>query len=327
MTTILSNKAATGLLTLLSPFILLKTLILANPAEAAMKKPVTFERDNQTLVGTLYLPDDYQQGSKLPGVVVTGAWTTVKEQMPTTYAIELANRGYAALVFDFRGWGQSSDAIQYLEDPVRKTEDINAAVNYLITRPEIDATNIAGLGICASAGYMSDAAASNPHIKSLALVAPWLHNADIVDAVYGGEEGVNKLINAARAAKSSDTPVYLEAASLENENAVMYQAPYYTEKDRGLIPEYDNRFNVASWEGWLTYDALKTADIMEKPALLVHSEAAAIPQGAKEYQRRAGDNVTLIMLDDVTQFDFYDQQEPVNTAVNAVVEHFNHSLK
>ena len=53
---------------------------------------------------------------------------------------------------------------------------------------------------------------------------------------------------------------YLEAASLTNDKAVMYQAPYYTETDRGLIPEYDSKFNVASWNGWLTYDALKTAE-------------------------------------------------------------------
>ena len=247
--------------------------------------------------------------------------------MPTTYATQLADRGYAALVFDFRGWGESQDSIKYLEDPVRKTEDIHAAVNYLVTRPEVDATKVAGLGICASAGYMSDAAASNPNIKALALVAPWLHNADIVHAVYGGAQGVNRLIEAAKDAGQSGEPVYLEAASLTNKNAVMYQAPYYTEKDRGLIPEYDNKFNAASWEGWLTYDALKTADTFDKPALLVHSEAAAIPQGAKEYTQRAGENVTLMMLDHVTQFDFYDQPSAVTASVNAAVEHFKITLK
>ncbi|MEM7047338.1 MAG: alpha/beta hydrolase [Pseudomonadota bacterium] len=303
------------------------TLTTLDNVEAAMKKPVIFESHNQTLVGNLYLPDDYKDGDKLPGVVVTGAWTTVKEQMPTTYATELADKGYAALVFDFRGWGESEDSIKYLEDPKRKTQDINAAVNYLVTRSEVDANKVAGLGICASAGYMSDAAASNPNIKSLALVAPWLHNAAIVDAVYGGEESVDALITAAKNAKKAYEPVYLEAASLTNKNAVMYQAPYYTEENRGLIAEYDNKFNVVSWDGWLTYDALKTADAQEKPALLVHSDAAAIPQGAKEYAARAGDNVELIMLNDVTQFDFYDQPEAVNTATNAVVEHFKKTLK
>ncbi len=302
-------------------------ILISNSAEAAMKKHVTFESAGQTLAGDLYLPDTFSEGEQLPGVVVTGAWMTVKEQMAGTYAAQLADRGYAALAFDFRGWGQSPDSVQFLEDPARKTEDINAAVNYLATRPEVDSARIAGLGVCASAGYMSDAALKNANIKSLALVAPWLHDAEIVDAVYGGEEGVSGLIEISRDAAQADEPVILEAASLTNENAVMYQAPYYTESDRGLIPEFDNKFNAASWEGWLTYDAIQTADKLEKPTLLVHSEAAAIPQGAKEYANRMGENATAIWLPDITQFDFYDDPDAVKASADAVSEHFGRTLK
>ena len=42
-----------------------------------------------------------------PAVIVTGAWTTVTEQMTGIYARELANRGLATLAFDFTGWGES----------------------------------------------------------------------------------------------------------------------------------------------------------------------------------------------------------------------------
>ena len=300
--------------------------LISSPAAAAMKKSVTFESAGQTLAGDLYLPDTFSEGDQLPGVVVTGAWMTVKEQMAGTYAAELANRGYAALAFDFRGWGQSPDDIPFLEDPARKTEDINAAVNYLANRPEVDSARIAGLGVCASAGYMSDAALRNSRMKSVALVAPWLHDAEIVDAVYGGEEGVTGLIAISRNAEQADEPVILEAASMTNENAVMYRAPYYTEPDRGRVPEFDNQFNAASWEGWLTYDALQTADKLEKPTLLVHSESAAIPQGAKEYASRMGEHATAIWLPDVTQFEFYDDPDAVETAADAVLEHFERTL-
>ena len=291
-----------------------------------MKTDVSFTSAHQTLAAHLYLPDSYQEGIQLPAVVVTGAWTTVKEQMPSTYAEALADRGYAAFVFDFRGWGQSPDAISFLEDPTRKTEDINAAVNYLASLPQIDPARIAGLGVCASAGYMSDTALQNPHIKSLALVAPWLHDRGIVNTVYGGEEGVAQLIELSRQAQLSTTPMVIEAASLSNEQALMYQAPYYTEPERGLIPEYDNQFNVASWEAWLSYDALTTADQLKKPTLLVHSESAAIPQGAKEYAHRMGENAKTLWLDNVTQFDFYDQPDIVDTAVDAVNQHFVETL-
>tara|TARA_Y100001960_G_scaffold283743_1_gene319032 strand:+ start:2372 stop:3334 length:963 start_codon:yes stop_codon:yes gene_type:complete len=302
------------------------TLFNLNNAEAAMVKQVSFKSNNQTLAGNLYLPENYKQGDKLPAVVVTGAWTTVKEQMPATYAAKLADNGYAALTFDFRGWGASEGDVKYLEDPASKTADINAAIDYLATRDEVDADKLAGLGICASAGYMSDAAAENKHIKALTLVAPWLHNKEIVEAVYGGKEGVAGLLVAGQNAANAEQPVYIEAASTTNENSLMYQAPYYTEVDRGLIKEYDNKFNVASWTGWLTYDALQTADKQTKPTLMVHSEDAAIPQGAKEYAKRAGDTAELIMLDNVTQFDFYDNKKAVNTSINAVVKHLDANL-
>ena len=305
-------------------------LSLTNDASAAQIKEVNFESNNQNLVGNLYLPDDYQEGDKLPGVVVTGAWTTVKEQMPATYAEELADRGYAVMAFDFRNWGESGGNERQLENPINKTQDIIAAANYLTTRPEVDSKRIAGLGICASAGYMADAALASEDIKAIALVAPWLHNQEIVNEVYGGEESVQSLIDTSQKAQAKyETTGELSlvpAASMTDENAVMYQAPYYTEADRGAIPKYINEFNLASWSGWLTYDAISTADRLDKPVMIVHSEAAAIPQGAQEFYSRLSGEKEELWLDDVTQFDFYDSPEAVTTASDAVAKYFEQIL-
>lgn len=305
-------------------------LALANNTEAAQVKRVDFESNNQTLVGNLYLPDNYQEGDKLPGVVVTGAWTTVKEQMPATYAQAMAERGYAVLAFDFRNWGESEGNQRQLENPTYKTEDIIAAAHYLTTRPEIDKNKIAGLGICASAGYMADAAVQSNDIKAIALVAPWLHNPAIVNEVYGGEESVKSLIETSRKAEAKYEATgelsLITAASLTDENALMYQAPYYTEEDRGMIPEYVNEFNLASWEGWLTYDAITIAENLTKPVLIVHSEAAAIPQGAKEFYNHLSGLKNQLWLENITQFDFYDSLEAVTTASDAVAKHFGETL-
>ena len=305
-------------------------LFLANNAEAAQVKEVTFESNDRTLVGDLYLPDEYQAGDKLPGVVVTGAWTTVKEQMPATYAEAMADRGHAVLAFDFRNWGESGGNERQLEDPTNKTQDIIAAANYLTTLPQVDADRIAGLGICASAGYMADAAVQSEDIQAIALVAPWLHNQEIVNEVYGGEESVQSLIDTSQKAEvkyeTTGELSLVPAASMTDKNAVMYQAPYYTEADRGAIPEYVNEFNLASWEGWLTYDAIATADELDKPVMIVHSEAAAIPQGAKEFYSRLLGEKEQLWLEETTQFDFYDSPEAVTTASDAVTEHFEQTL-
>lgn len=305
-------------------------LSLSNNAEAAQIKKVNFTSNNQNLVGNLYLPDDYQEETKLPGVVVTGAWTTVKEQMPATYAEALADRGYAVLAFDFRNWGESGGKERQLENPTNKTQDIIAAANYLTTRPEVDSDRIAGLGICASAGYMADAAVQSEDIKAIALVAPWLHNREIVNEVYGGAESVQNLIDISRKAQAKYEATgelsLVPAASNTDKNAVMYQAPYYTERDRGMIPEYINEFNLASWEGWLTFDAIKIADNLTKPVQIVHSEAAAIPQGAKEFYSRLSGEKKELWLENITQFDFYDSPQVVTTASDAVAKYFQQIL-
>ena len=300
--------------------------LVCHHTATAMKIDVEFNSHGTTLAGHLHLPESYQEGQRLPAVVVTGAWTTVKEQMPSTYAAALAEQGFAALVFDFRGWGESPEEQAFLEDPGRKTADILSALAFLSTRPEVDSSLMGGLGICASSGYMSDAAFASPHLRSLALVAPWLHNAEIVEAVYGGKDGVAGLIAAGREAAAAASPVLIEAASTTNEDALMFQAPYYTEKDRGLIEAYDNQFNVASWEPWLTYDAVSTGALLRKPTLLVHSEKAAIPQGAKAYAAAMGGNAEVLWLDDVSQFDFYDRPAVVSAAVAAVAEHFKQTM-
>lgn len=235
---------------LLTTSILATLLSLSVKAEAAQIEEVEFESNGQILVGNLYLPDKYQEGTKLPATVITGAWTTVKEQMPANYAEEMADRGYAALVFDFRNWGESSGDNRQFENPANKTEDIIAAADYLTTREEVDPNKIAGLGICASSGYMADAAAQSEDIKSVALVAPWLHDRELVNEIYGGEESVQALIQTSREAEAKYEATKevstVPAASNTNENAVMYQAEYYTDPERGAIPEYVNEFNLAS---------------------------------------------------------------------------------
>ncbi len=297
--------------------------------QAAMKKTVSFESSNQILTGDLYLSESYQEGDKLPGVIVSGSWTSVKEQMPGGYARMLAEKGYVALAFDFRGWGTSAaeapTSLQFVENPGEKTKDILAAAKFLAQRPEVDSSRLATLGICASAGYAIDAAYLSGHIIASAVVAPWLHDKQIVDQVYG--DNVPALLKATRDAQESGKPIILEAASDTNENSVMYQASYYTDTNRGAIPAYDNKFSTLTWEPWLAYDAIKTASQIKKPVLLVHSEDAAIPQGAKKFAAKGGENINLIMLDGITQFDFYDEPDSMKAAVERVDSHFEVSLK
>ena len=304
---------------------------LATPTEAATSNRVAFDSAGQEIVGELYLPNSYQKGQKLPAIVITGAWMTVRQQMPARYAREMADRGFAALVFDFRGWGESASERRQYEDPQAKIADIEAAVRYLATRPEADPARIGGFGICASSGYMVTAAAATPMIKSVALVAPWLQDAEVVAQTYGGAEGVAKLEAAGEAAEATYRRTrkqeFVPAASMTDDHAVMFKAPYYTEADRGMIPAWRNETDPAFWRGWLTFDAVQVAPRLRQPFLMVHSEAAAIPQGAHKFYGRLAAPKHELWLDNVVQFDFYDRAAPVKASADAVAAHFRDTLK
>lgn len=286
------------------------------PAKAGVtSEAVSFDSNGVTLKGTLYKPEGAT--GALPGAIVTGAWTTVKEQMPGTYARELASRGMAALAFDFTGWGESGGQPRFVEDPVVKTADIKAATDYMAGRDDI--AGLSGLGVCASSGYMAEAVADDDRLSKLALVAPWLHDPEMAEGIYGGPEAAKGLI----AASEADDGAVLTAASTTDNSAPMFNAPYYTEENRGLIAAYDNKFAVATWKPWLTYDAQASADRLTKPMMMVGSASIALPAGAAAYEARTKAPLEKVWLgDDVTQFDFYDRADAVKASADAVADFF-----
>ena len=79
-----------------------------------------FRSAGDSLVGILYLPTTPPKGV----VVTTGPLTSVKEQAAGVYAQALAKRGYAALAFDHRTFGESGGAPRQFESPEGKASDI-----------------------------------------------------------------------------------------------------------------------------------------------------------------------------------------------------------
>jgi uncharacterized protein len=293
---------------------------------------VTFQSEGETLVGNLYLPANYKSGDKLPTVIVTGAWMTIKEQMPGGYAQKLADRGFAAFAFDFRSWGESGGKLRSFESPTVKITDIKNAVSFLQTVDAVDINRIAGLGICASAGYMAVATAEDTRIKSLITVAPWIHDPTIVETVYGGQSTVQKLIATGQAAEAKFNRTgkadYVLATSKTDKTAVMYgDIDYYQNPQRGAIPQWSNQFAIASWAEWLTFNPMPVAQQIKVPTLFIHSEKAAIPDGARQFFAAIPvQNKQMNWLSDRTQFDFYDQAQTVNESVGLIVDHLQSTL-
>jgi len=300
---------------------------------------VNFRSRGDELTGLLYRPRAAGSDSLPPGVVVTGSWTTVKEQMPAVYAQRMAAAGYAALTFDFRGYGESEGEPRHFESPKRKVEDIRSAVDFLASSRSVNGGRIGLLGVCASAGYAAEEATSDDRVRAIALIAPWLHDAELAQSVYGGREvyggkGVEALSTIGRRAAERyvrdrilDT---VPAASTTDPRAAMYWPDpefldYYLNPRRGGIPQWGNSYAVLSWPEWLGYDAMASAPRLRKPALMVHSEQGAIPDGVRRYAAAMPVAPTVKWVAG-TQFHFYDDPETVDTAVAEAAAHFGRTL-
>ncbi|GAA3433312.1 alpha/beta hydrolase [Kutzneria kofuensis] len=290
---------------------------------------VEFASGDCVLRGTLYIAGR-DEGERGPAAVVAGSWTTVKEQMAGRYAAELAARGLTALAFDFRHYGESDGQPREFESPESKVADIVAAVDFLSNHPAVDADRIGALGVCAGAGYVCVAAARDERIRALALVAPWLHDAELVRAVYGGEDGVREKIEAGQRARvrweETGQVEYVPAVSDTDPTAAMYgPIDYYLNAARGAIEQWPNRLATMSWPTWLTFDPISVAPQVDVPLLAVHSEDAAIPDGIRRFADKVSGPCELRWRSG-TQFDFYDDDATVDDAVTAAAEHLSARL-
>lgn len=130
-------------------------------------KPFTFTVEGQRLVGDLHLPAGEARGL----VVTTGPLTSVRRQATGEYARAMAARGYAALAFDHRYFGDSEGEPRQFENPKAKIADIRAAAAALRADDELGRLPLLALGVCAGAGYMARAVAQEPLFRAFAGVA------------------------------------------------------------------------------------------------------------------------------------------------------------
>jgi|SRR5215203_190897 len=275
-----------------------------------MKEKINFERDGLNLVGNLYTPDNFDENGQYNAIIVEGSFTSVKEQMPGTYAQKFANEGFVALAFDYSHYGEGEGSARQLESPAEKLSDLEAAVTYLTDLPYVQAVSI--VGVCTSAGLTAYLAADDERIKSIATVAAFLPSPTLFSLMYG-EEGVAQRLEAGAAAKlkyeESGEETTIPAYSETDESAVNFgptgSFDYYLNEERGNVPEYKNEFAVMAWDTMLSFDPISKASAVKVPAIVVHSDESAFPDNAKKFYSELQGEKELVWADG-THYDYYD---------------------
>ncbi|HUB98059.1 MAG TPA: alpha/beta hydrolase [Stellaceae bacterium] len=111
-----------------------------------MEERVEFRSGNLKLAGILHLPNGMKPGERRSAFLILHGFGSNKMSGGCVAPCRmLAEWGYAAMRFDFRGCGESEgppSRIICLE----QVEDTSAALSYLASRPDIDPTRIGACG-------------------------------------------------------------------------------------------------------------------------------------------------------------------------------------
>jgi uncharacterized protein len=275
-----------------------------------------FFSDGITLVGDLRIA-----GPDAPGLVLTGPFTGVKEQVTGHYAERLHSDGFTTLAFDHRGFGESGGRRQH-EDSQGKLADLRAAVGLLSGY----ADRIGMVGVCLGGGYAVRAAAADPRISAVAGIAGGYNS----PAWFAARMG----IAAYRSALGSFLERYdeeLPAVAPDGAEAAMGgDEPYaYYGTSRSAAPHWRNRMTRGSLHSLMTFDALGAAPLLgETPLLIVHGkvDAYCAPELAQAlYDNVAGDK-EIRWLDATQHIDLYDVEPYVTDAVAATTDFLGRHL-
>ncbi|MDE5657993.1 MAG: alpha/beta hydrolase, partial [Muribaculaceae bacterium] len=126
-----------------------KTTLTFNVADNVRTEKVHFKnRFGIALTGDMYIPKDTGDATRLPAIAVCGPFGAVKEQASGYWANRLAAEGFISLAFDPSFTGESGGEPRFVSSPDINTEDFSAAVDYLMSRDDVDSSNIGITGIC-----------------------------------------------------------------------------------------------------------------------------------------------------------------------------------
>ena len=126
------------------------------------EKTVSFYSDALRLAGVLTLPGG--PGTH-PAVVLCHGFTGIKELILPYYARRFEEAGFAALAFDYRGFGDSEGQRGRLI-PLEQAEDIRNAITFLEAQPEIDAARIGLWGTSFGGAHVPYVAGIDPRVKA-----------------------------------------------------------------------------------------------------------------------------------------------------------------
>lgn len=288
------------------------------PSDKVVTERVSFKnRFGITLVADLYRPKNAE--APLPALAVSGPFGAVKEQSSGLYAQTMAERGFLTIAFDPSFTGESSGEPRYVASPDINTEDFSAAVDYLITRPDVDSAKIGIIGICGWGGFALNAAAIDTRIKATVAVTMYDMSRVTANGYFDSMDEdaryeLRRKLNEQRTIDAKNGTYALAGGVIDPlpEDAPQFVKDYYAyyKTPRGYHPRSlnsNNGWNVTSSLSFINTPLLTYSSEIRSAVLLVHGEKAHSRYFSEDaFKKLKGDNKELLIVPGASHVDLYD---------------------
>ena len=288
------------------------------PSDKVVTERVSFKnRFGITLVADLYRPKNAE--APLPALAVSGPFGAVKEQSSGLYAQTMAERGFLTIAFDPSFTGESSGEPRYVASPDINTEDFSAAVDYLITRPDVDSAKIGIIGICGWGGFALNAAAIDTRIKATVAVTMYDMSRVTANGYFDSMDEdaryeLRRKLNEQRTIDAKNGTYALAGGVIDPlpEDAQQFVKDYYAyyKTPRGYHPRSlnsNNGWSVTSSLSFINTPLLTYSSEIRSAVLLVHGEKAHSRYFSEDaFKKLKGENKELLIVPGASHVDLYD---------------------
>lgn len=162
-------------------------------------------------------------GEPRPVIVMAHGFGSVRALRLYAYAERFAAAGYAVVVFDYRGFGDSDGSPRQLLDVAMQHEDWRAALKFASSLPAGDPTRLVAWGTSFGGGHVITLAGQGERLAAIIAQVPHVSGPAAVRAtgllpslrvgVLGVRDEINSLLGR--------EPVYVESVGLPGQTAVM----------------------------------------------------------------------------------------------------------
>ena len=293
------------------------------PQDARVRhEKVTFHnRYGITLAADLYAPKG--ETGHFAAIAVCGPFGAVKEQSSGLYAQEMAIRGFLTIAFDPSFTGESGGEPRYVASPDINTEDFQAAVDYLSTRPDVDPERVGIIGICGWGGMALNAAAIDTRIKATAAMTMYDMTRVTAKGYFDSEDSeearhAKRVAMNAQRTEDYKNGTYARAGGVVDplpEDAPEFVRDYYAyyKTPRGYHERSLNSndgWNVTSSLSFLNMPILQYSGEIRSAVLVVHGEKAHSCYFSRDaFAKLRGENKELMIIPGAVHTDLYDQKD------------------